>query len=410
MTEARVSAGFLRSELYRLVAEEEQRKKEYLEHRNDLQEVWDKLTSLRTHINKLQTDIENAKIEEIMRDAGSLVASSAFSSLERSGSHQSSITLESADRVAIITKLKDKVRMKDVLKARVSSLEEKIVEGRKQLFRVTEALKSTPTQPSGSLDTSVVEGSGSSVSRALALRQAILTISDKVNTWEDELVHARSDLKEVDAQLADEISIMTDRLHPGSNSRRDSAGGTAGGGRGRSSGSFGSSSALQATRGRQSSAGAMDDALVDIASHGPPLSASLSAALRTGGAELSLISGTSTFAGADAAQMNLLQECEFSVYEVLSGQAVVPRINGEAPALYIMRLQRRLGSLLTLELQIQLEFQAKLAQVRQSRDLVRFSIVIKPNPSAVLNEWCGGWGCALLCVSVLVVSFSDHAP
>lgn len=367
MTEGRVSAGFLRGELYRLVAEEEQRKKEYFEHRNDLQEVWDKLTSLRTHINKLQTDIENAKIEEIMRDAGSLIASSAISSLGRPGSEAHSVTIESAERAAIITKLKDKVRMKDVLNARVSSLEEKIVEGRKQLFRVAEALKSTPTQQSGTLNTSLVERGDNSVSRALALRQAILTISDKVNTWEDELVHVRSDLKQVDMQLADELSIMTERLHPGNICSRGNTDSTI---KDRSS-SVGSSSALQAARGaRQPTVGGVDDALADIATHGPPLSASLTAALRTGEVDLSLSSAAGTFAGADAAQMNMLQECEFSVYEVLSGQAAVPRINGEAPALYIMRLQRRLGSLLTLELQIQLEFQAKLAQVRQSRDLV----------------------------------------
>jgi phage shock protein A len=369
MTEGRVSVGFLRGELHRLLAEEEVRKREYFGHRSDLQEIWDKLTSLKTHINKFQTDVENAKIEEIMREAGSAMATNFSSSAESVRGGMRTFSIESAERVAHINKLKEQLRLKDVLRGRVSSLEEKIIEGRKQLYRVTEALKSTPVSQSvpSTPSTSQLNGADgdNSVSRSLALRQAILTISDKVNTWEDELVHARSDLKQVEATIADDLSAVT------------------GGGRG--SYSTGMASATQSSSGKgvvtdsalqtvrssraPSASGITDDALVDIVSHGPPLTATLAAALRSGTS--TELSSTSTLAGADAAQLNMLQECEFSVYEVAAGQATVHRINGEAPSLYIMRLQRRLGSLLTLELQIQLEFQAKLAMVRQSRDMVR---------------------------------------
>jgi predicted nucleic acid-binding Zn-ribbon protein len=402
MTEGKASVGFLKTELHRLAADEEGRKKDYHWARAELQEIWDKLVSLRSHINKFQSDIENAKIEEIMRGAGSVMASNYSSA-----SGETYLSLDSANRAASINKLKEKIRMKDVLKGRISMLEEKIVEGRKQLPRVTESLKLAGLQSQANLSTdlniSTVSTPGSSadasLSRTMALRQAILTISDKINTWENELLHARNDLKDLEVDLSGEISSIT-MGHPGAaSSGADVADSSVLSRIGPTPSKLAQSnshvSAQQSARKTQNlnSTPARDDSINDIIAHGPPLSSSLASALRTGACGSA--SAGITAAGADSSGWTMMQDCEFSVYEVITGQAAVVRLNGEAPALYVMRLQRRLGSLLTLELQMQLEFEGKVAQVKQYRDAVSVLCIGALGLLLALN-------CILLCLRVVL--------
>lgn len=120
----------LRKDLQRLCVEEEERKREYYGGRADLQEIWDKLVSLRTHINKFESDIENAKIEDIMRGAGGMGNIDYATASQRSMT--AGLSLESAGRLADINKLKEKLRMKDVLRGRIAIFEDRILDGRRQ--------------------------------------------------------------------------------------------------------------------------------------------------------------------------------------------------------------------------------------------------------------------------------------
>lgn len=369
---------FLRAELRRLTAEEEERKRAYHGGRADLQEIWDKLVSLRTFINKFETEIESAKIEDIMRGVGSV---EAMNYIQPSRSANTSVTVNSAGRVADINKLKEKLRMKEILKGRVAVLEEKIVEGRRHIAKCSDAMKQGAQNYTLSIEqysllfaNSTLSSSGlaphsGSMAKSVALRQALLGISERVNNWEDELMKCNNELKQLEGDLSRDISysavmnhearMYSNSLSP-SKSQQDSFALTPYQGGAQNSSVYNS-----ARKTLHTSATSADDAVMDIITHGAPLSNDLVNALRQG-------VDTVFDANNNRTSSNLtLSDCEFSLYEVMSGQAGVMRMNGESPKMYIMRLQKRLGSLLTLELQIQLEFQAKVTEVKHGRDLVR---------------------------------------
>lgn len=337
---------FLKQELQRLTNEEEERKRDYNGGRADLQEIWDKLVSLRTHINKFESEIENAKIEDIMRGASSIEAVNYAPSSNRS--MNTSMSIESAGRLADINKLKEKLRMKDVVRGRIAILEDKVLDGRRQLAKCSDAMKSGATYytlnseqfrvPAASLSNTT--NPSNSAHRTLPLRQALLAISENVTEWEDELLRSMNELKQLEADVSNKL-----------NSQDASS----------SVFSTPSASPTKPTT-NASNRNTVDESIVDLITHGPPLSADLVNALRNGVEHI--------FTNTNTTSMNMNSECEFSLHEVTTGQANVVRINGEAPKLYSMRLQRRLGSLLTLELQIQLEFQAKVVHVKQCRDMV----------------------------------------
>lgn len=375
---------FLKAELRRLTAEEEERKRAYHGGRADLQEIWDKLVSLRTFINKFETEIESAKIEDIMRGVGSVDAMNYILPSRNTGS---SMTVNSANRVADINKLKEKLRMKEVIKSRVAVLEEKIVDGRRHLAKCSDAMKQGAVNytlsteqynllfMNSTLSSGVLSSpNAGSVAKNVALRQALLTISGRVNSWEDELLKSNNELKLLEADLSRDISDAT------LTSQQDTSFFVTNASSGVSQQGYGqitpaksgmhSDSVYSTARRTLSNAAASntDDAVLDIITHGAPLSSDLINALRQGADTVFDASSNRTAATAGMS----LSDCEFSLYEVMSGQAGVTRMNGESPKMYIMRLQKRLGSLLTLELQIQLEFQAKVAEVKHNRDLVSF--------------------------------------
>lgn len=384
---------FLRAELRRLTAEEEQQKRAYQGGRADLQEIWDKLVSLRTFINKFETEIESAKIEDIMRGVGSV---EAMNYIQPSRSANTSMTVNSAGRVADINKLKEKLRMKEVLKGRVAVLEEKIIEGRRHIAKCSDAMKQGAVNYTLSIDqynllfaSSTLSSSGltshtGSMAKSVALRQALLGISERVNNWEDELMKCNNELKQLEGDLSRDISYSAVMNHEArmygnslspTKSQQESFALTP-----YKSDTQHSSVYNSARKTLHTSVASTDDAVMDIITHGAPLSNDLVNALRQGVDTVFDVNNNRTSSGLT------LSDCEFSLYEVMSGQAGVMRMNGESPKLYIMRLQKRLSSLLTLELQIQLEFQAKVTEVKHGRDLVRaiFCNIILPSPML----WC----------------------
>ena len=359
----------LKKDLQRLCVEEEECKREYYGGRADLQEIWDKLVSLRTHINKFESDIENAKIEDIMRGAGGMGNIDYATSSQRSMT--AGLSLESAGRLADINKLKEKLRMKDVLRGRIAIFEDRILDGRRQLAKCTDAMKSGSShyllsseqyKLPASAQLPITTNVNGSPHKQLTARQALLAISENVTEWEDELRRARNELKAIESEMAQEINISTQ--HSLSFSTIPSAAGGVTG----NTNNTAHSGAVTNKPAHATNHG--DESVQDLIANGPPLSSDLAQALRQGVEHIFDASNNRT-------NTNLsLSECEFSLHEVMSGQASIVRINGEAPKVYILRLQRRLGSLLTLELQIQLEFQAKVARVKQARDVVRFRCVL----------------------------------
>jgi hypothetical protein len=381
---------FLERELRRLLALEENRKKDFYSSRNELQEIWDKLVSLRSHINRFESEIENAKIEDIMNSSVHTSQSSRFNGgsnyySQQAVDHDDSLTVSSAWREADINVLKDKVRVKVTYKGKIAILEEKVIAGRRQISEWTNIL--------------FQGGSGAQIdiTTSMNTRKNLLQLSNDVVNMEKELAHTKAALKQMDLELVSALqhaksnrsSDMSSAYYAHNEAAHDDSMiathltridlGAPLQHQRTAAGTDVVNMSLSWGAGAQTQTQTqIDGTMKDLITQGPPLSADLADALR-GGLDhcLSLVRRRHPRRGADSAaggaevNLNMLSECEFSLHEVLTGHAAVVRMNGEAPKMYLLRLERRLGSLLTLELQLQLEFQSKMKALLHNRDMVR---------------------------------------
>lgn len=359
---------FMSKELRRICIVEESKRKHYHANRQDLQEIWDKLVSLRTHINRFTSEIENVKIEEIVQD---------FENKQSSQSLNEStlgLSIESAGRLADVHFLREKIRLKEALKGRVALIEESLAELRRQLLIYSDAIKlgSDWYQSKLNNDAEMSTGKYLKTSSTMEIRRALLDTSENINILEVELSNVTYELKIAEENLskmlmnttASEISAYG-RSKPFSNDAVlwD-----------KSNISPGIYNSPHKKHIHNNSSPA-SSSMIDIVTQGPAFSNDLADALRYG------IEGNDQFLSNKRHKPNPSMtttaspastlECEFSLHEVLSGQAAIVRMNGEKPRSYAMRLERRLSSFIVLEEQLQGEFTAKIEAVKHLHTEVR---------------------------------------
>ena len=204
--------ALLRSEFLRLTRDEDYKRKIQNQFKAELQEAWDKLVNLRTHIKIFRSSIEDAKIEEIAFAAES----------EGLGSHSDSIfgkgaplTKESASRLADIHIIREKVRLKEGLRCKVALAEELVSNLKRQLSEKSEALLginvSMQSSESASALQMVAVGKASrSVSQYMELRRSLLALSNEIEDAEANLTASQEELEKVESDVETALKKAND--------------------------------------------------------------------------------------------------------------------------------------------------------------------------------------------------------
>ncbi len=369
------SISYLEVELKRLLGEEQFRKDHYNSSRAELQEIWNKIVGLQGYINTVKCETENVKIECIVNhsdDAGG----------------RKELTIESANRLASAQGLKEKIRQKEGLRVRLILIADKLKLARQQLSQLTDSLTKSIKHNNTITSNEIVNYNTSSsthqgsIATSMSIRNLLVETSRNIEQLEADQVKSSADFqlleKELSAVLDDQQfsqvldpssadnggqgwkkGVYEESHHyvpaSGNNGSKGSAGGA---------GINHSAAFAPAAAAKKNSK--LDKTLLDVISHGAPLSKDLIDVLKKGAPIGGDAQETVGAAGSSVDQ-------NISLADVESGavSAAVQRMNGEEPAQYLVRLQRRLSALELLLSQAQKEFNGKVDEVKKLREQVR---------------------------------------
>jgi hypothetical protein len=370
---------FLKNELKRLKFEEDEKKKAFNESRIQLQDSWNKLVNLRSHIQRFHDETEEIKIEIISHEAERSVWAGDMDLLHEG---IADYTLKSIPRVAGLRNLREKLKFKESVASKIHILQERLQEKKTKLSILSRSLRESThslIESSSSrelaLPTSLVSNSMNTRTQLLDLANEIEDIELKIVRYSDSLKSLESDLNEsVDEVIANELkpnslaAVTNDSSHhhlfQDPNSRRQAS---------ISRHNIHNNNSINSNK---SNPGIEPTPFLDIVSGGssslhsgagPPLSTDLMDALIKG--ELPTVSNPYlvTEEGREVLP-------EFTLDEVLSGSASrLFRMNGELPQIYLQRLEKRLLSLQALEVTAVRDFNEILSLVKRRREIVSFS-------------------------------------
>ena len=330
VVEAKKSLATMQAELQRLMAEEENWRKQHNHSRGNLQEAWDKLVQLRTHITLFRSAIEEATIEDVSLQAESEAWRVAHP--DRALTGRVPLTVDSAIKFGDVHGIREKLRLKEGLQRKVALVEELLADLRVQLSR-----HSTELTRVNSLGGGTYGSAAEAVGHSMVLRQAVISISHQLEDAEQDYLSARKELETVEIELS---SILEKARTVGDAEDARVAAADA-------------SKAAAAEAARASNTEETLSNLVSAVLQGrepPPAITALTARVNVAAVPA---------------------RCEFSLHEVLSGYARVIRLNGEEPRVYRARLEKRLSALMVLDQQLQDELLAKTEDVRRDRDRLR---------------------------------------
>jgi len=330
VAEAKKSLATMQAELQRLQGEEENWRKQHNHSRGNLQEAWDKLVQLRTHISLFRSAIEEATIEDVSLQAESEAWRVAHP--DRALTGRVPLTVESAIKFGDVHGIREKLRLKEGLQRKVALVEELLADLRVQLSRHSTELTRVNT-----LGGSTYGSAAEAVGHSMVLRQAVISISQQLEDAEQDYLSARKELETVEIELS---SILEKARAVGDAEDARTAAASAA-----------KASAAEAAR----------------ASHTEETLSHLVSAVLQGREPPPAITALTARVHAPAAPAR----CEFSLHEVLSGYARVTRLNGEEPRVYRARLEKRLSALMVLDQQLQDELLVKTEDVRRDRDRLR---------------------------------------
>jgi hypothetical protein len=372
----------MRDEVGLAVKEESRLSTAHLVARDDLQESWDKLVKLRTHISFFYAAIEEAKIEEIASEAqGWSVASGGgggssttpaaaavakdmyplevetscldsavppataddFSLISQTPMRDS---VQNVDRFVGIYVLREKVQRRDYMRQAVASAEVNLGLAREKVSNYSDELLCI-TAASG------YSGGGSfSSARGMNLRQKVLEANLELEQAELTYLKNKDSLSEFESDLGTALlgvseAVVTELKGMGASASASSVQGAGAG--------AGADLNLSHFLGQ---ADAMDDAMSAASSIGGS-----SGGGGGGGGTSALVNE----AGQVVHKPEAHAVATFSLQEVLSGQTRISRMNGEAAAAYGGRLKRRVRAVEPLVVQLKLEVEKKAERAREAR-------------------------------------------
>lgn len=342
--------SYLRQELQRLVFDEDCRRKAFNESRIALQEVWDKLVNIRSHISDIRAEVENVRIEAI---------TTSFEGMLWHGDaddQSSKLSLQSASRVAEARHMRDKVRLKEALQAKILAVEEQISGRKQQMLHLSQALKDSAQD----LDFHGGRSLAASTlgARSLEIRSQLLSVSKNLNDMEVQLSEFKSEMQRLQQELTQFLQGQQPRK---SSTQMPSA-------QERAAGDWANKKA------------AYDEIMIELVANGRPFTADLVDELLRHCYALE----SAEESKADVTWHHAKPQMECSVDEVISSQTQIVRMNGEAPQQYISRLEKRLSTLEYFEVETAQEFQRAVVAVKRFRDLVSCVIIIWNKPLLIL--------------------------
>ena len=132
--EAKNNLIVMKNEHFRLIQEEDRWRKQHNHSRGNLQEAWDKLVQLRTHISLFRSAIEEATIEDVSSQAAAHAWKSSLEPENVNGSRVP-LTVEAAIKLGDVHGIREKIRLKEGLQRKVALIEELLADLRMQLTR-----------------------------------------------------------------------------------------------------------------------------------------------------------------------------------------------------------------------------------------------------------------------------------
>lgn len=174
LAETKVNMANLKADLDKLCRDEDVKRKDHNHSRGSLQEAWDKLVQLRTHISLFKSAIEEATIEDVSLQA----TRGSWTSNHLSFSNRSnSLTAESAIRLGDAHGIREKVRLKEGLQRKVVLVEEFLTDLRTKLAYNSNEL----TKVNNSAERLFV---ADTISASMDIRQAVISISKQLEDAE----------------------------------------------------------------------------------------------------------------------------------------------------------------------------------------------------------------------------------
>jgi hypothetical protein len=174
LAETKVNMANLKADLDKLCRDEDVKRKDHNHSRGNLQEAWDKLVQLRTHISLFKSAIEEATIEDVSLQA----TRGSWSSNHLSFSNRDNLlTAESAMRLGDAHGIREKVRLKEGLQRKVLLVEEFLTDLRAKLAHNSNEL----TKVNNSTERLFV---ADTISASMDIRQAVISISKQLEDAE----------------------------------------------------------------------------------------------------------------------------------------------------------------------------------------------------------------------------------
>ena len=112
------AVSILQNEAKKLRQQEDMKRREHIQLQDSLQNTWDQLVNLRSHISLFKSAIEEVRLEE---------AAYYVHMLGESNINSSDLTSEMATRLGSLHALREKVRVKEGMKSKIALMDEQLI-------------------------------------------------------------------------------------------------------------------------------------------------------------------------------------------------------------------------------------------------------------------------------------------
>ena len=174
VAETKNNAVRMKADLDKLVRDESEKREDYNNSKGNLQEAWDKLLQLRSHISLFKSAIEEATTEDVLRQVGR--GDREYIDLDAACS-QLSLMNESARKLEDARGIREKIRLRDILQEKVGIIEIELSDLRIKLSHFSSEL----TRFNNSLESQTVS---KSIESSMIMRQAVISNSEQLEGTE----------------------------------------------------------------------------------------------------------------------------------------------------------------------------------------------------------------------------------